>query len=98
MRSKSQEYTEVGKAIHTLLDQLKISGRIHEQTVLEKFESIMGPLFCKRAKAIKIDHGVLFIQVQDSSWRQELYYQKLTIKDRLNQTLGENIIREIIFR
>lgn len=58
----------------------------------------MGEAFCRRAKAVKIEHGSLFIEVISSVWRQELFYQKLTIRDRINSELKENIVKEIIFR
>ncbi|HNL28133.1 MAG TPA: DciA family protein [bacterium] len=31
-------------------------------------------------------------------WRQELFYQKRNIIERINSALGEKIVREIVFR
>ncbi|MBL7995306.1 DUF721 domain-containing protein [bacterium] len=88
----------VGIALEELLSSLGIDNRVHEQVVIAEFERVMGDTFCKRASAVKIERGVLFIEVTSSVWRQELFYQKQMIKQRLNDALGETLVKEIIFR
>lgn len=88
----------LGSALEELLGSLGIENRVHEQIVLAEFERIMGETFTKRANAVKIERGVLFIEVTNSVWRQELFYQKQMIKQRLNEALGETLVKEIIFR
>lgn len=88
----------VGSALEELLNNLGIDNRVHEQIVIAEFERIMGESFTKRANAVKIERGVLFIEVTNSAWRQELFYQKQMIKQRLNDALGETLVKEIIFR
>ena len=88
----------VGSALEELLNNLGIDNRVHEQIVLAEFDRIMGETFTKRANAVKIERGVLFIEVTNSVWRQELFYQKKMIKQRLNDALGETLVKEIIFR
>lgn len=97
MNTKSPAKTRaVGDLLGQLMNSLGIAGRVHEQRVLQEFDRIMGPEFCRRAQAVKIDRGVLFLQVANSAWRQELYYQKQLIRDRLNGALGERLVKEII--
>ncbi len=84
--------------LNELIDQLGLGKRLEEQRVIAEFGEIMGSEFCKRARAVRIDHGVLYLQVVNSVWRQELYYQKTLIIDRLNHAVGMPIVREVIFR
>jgi predicted nucleic acid-binding Zn ribbon protein len=98
MSRKKQDTQPVGAVIDQLLSQLGIAHRISEQRVLAEFEKIMGEPFCKRASAVKIERGVLFLEAANAAWRQELFYQKQMIRQRLNEGLGEDIVREIIFR
>lgn len=88
----------VGTELEQLLNSLGIDNRVHEQVVIQEFDRIMGDAFVKRARAVKIERGVLFIEVTNGVWRQELFYQKQMIKQRLNEALGETLVKEIIFR
>lgn len=88
----------IGSELEHLLTSLGIDHRVHEQIVVNDFDRIMGEAFTKRAKAVKIERGVLFIEVTNSVWRHELFYQKQMIKQRLNEALGETLVKEIIFR
>lgn len=97
MNAKSQvKIQNVGDLLGQLMNSLGIADRVYEQRVLQEFDRIMGPEFCRRVHAVKIDRGVLFLQVASSAWRQELYYQKQLIRDRLNGALGERLVKEII--
>ncbi len=98
MNPSKPKVQAVGSVITQLLNQLGIAHRVSEQRVLAEFEKIMGESFCKRATAVKIEHGVLFLEAVNSVWRQELFYQKVMIRQRLNEALGEELVREIIFR
>lgn len=96
MNKKSAQ--TVGTALDQLLKNLGIDRRVHEQRVVLEFEKAMGVEFCKRARAVKIENGILFLEVINSVWRQELFYQKETIRQRLNAYFGDYTIKEIIFR
>lgn len=94
--TKTTNARDIGSLIGELMGKLGIATRVHEQRVLHEFERIMGPQFCKRATPVKIDHGVLFLQVVNSAWRQELFFQKSMIRERINSALGEKLVKEII--
>ena len=98
MKQKKTTATPLGEALDLLLKRYKIAGRVHEQVVIEQFERLMGTAFTQRAKAVKIEDGLLFLEVTSSVWRQELFYQKRNIIERINSALGEKIVREIVFR
>jgi len=88
----------IGAVLDELLKNLGIANRVDEQKVLVAFEVIMGETFCKRAQAVRIEKGVLFIEVVSSAWRQELFYQKKLIQQRINAHFGETVVKEIVFR
>jgi hypothetical protein len=89
---------DVGHLLNELIDTLGLTKRVHEQRAMIEFETIMGADFCKRAEPVRIEQGVLFLKVTHSVWRQELFYQKELIKNRINDYLKEEIIQDIIFR
>ncbi|MCB0832055.1 MAG: DUF721 domain-containing protein [Bacteroidetes bacterium] len=94
----SKSFKDLGGELDQLLEQIGIRERVDEQRVLQLFETIMGASFCKRARAVKIERGILYIEVESSAWRQELFYQKSMIKTRLNEALGRVFVKDVIFR
>ena len=94
----NHEAKKLDEVLHELIDQLGLSKRLEEQRVISDFEKIMGMEFCKRAKAVRIEHGVLYLQIINSVWRQELYYQKTLIIERINESIGRPMVREVVFR
>ena len=45
-----------------------------------------------------INKGTLFVEVSNSTWRQELQFQKKDIIEKLNKEIKEKIVREIKFK
>ena len=87
----------IGEVIGELLYKYKLDERVREQDVVLEFEHIMGTTFLKRARPVKMEHGVLFLQVESSAWRQELFYQKKMIVKKLNDHFNFPIVKNIIF-
>ncbi len=96
--TKAGRARDVGSVLQDLLQHLGIGRRVHEQLVLEQFERIMGAEFSRRARAVKIERGVLFLEVTSGVWRQELFFQKRHIRERINTALGEALVKDIVFR
>jgi hypothetical protein len=49
----------------------------------------------EHAQPLKIERGVLWLEVENSSWMQQLQYQKLELLDRLNGFLRVARLKDI---
>lgn len=92
------EIKKIDEVIKEFITAHQLGEKLDAQKVIIEFENIMGTEFCKRARAVRIDNGVLFLEVINSVWRQELFYQKALIMERLNAALGPETVRDIVFR
>src|SRR3954454_13552274 len=78
--------------LESLLDILKKAQESHpsfklrlaEAEALERWKLAVGEVIEKHAKAIRVQNGVLWVEVQHPIWKSELHYRKQQILDILN--------------
>jgi predicted nucleic acid-binding Zn ribbon protein len=61
------------------------------------WEEVMGDKIAKVAVPVKNKKGILFIKVQDATWRFELTRRKIEINRLLNEHFKKDIIKDIVF-
>jgi predicted nucleic acid-binding Zn ribbon protein len=74
-----------------------IERKVKEYSALSQWSQIVGEKIAEKAKPIGIERGKLFVQVDSSSWRNELTFLKREIKDKMNRAVGSPVIKDIIF-
>ena len=56
----------------------------------------MGPAIQKYTTKITFDKGTLYVRLQSSVLREELSYGKTKIIDNLNESLGKELVKNLI--
>ena len=64
--------------------------------VLSVFERVVGPRIYEQVESVWFKDDKLFIKVKHQAWRQELHFQRESIRYRLNRRVKEDIIAKII--
>jgi hypothetical protein len=59
---------------------------------------VVGPVIAARAQPLRIINGTLTVGVSSGPWMQELTFLKGMLKDKLNQRLGGEIVKEITLK
>ena len=88
----------IGDAIRVFLKTSKLKGSIQALQIHEVWENIMGKTIAKYTDKIEIIGSTLFISSTVAPLKNELLYQKVKIIERVNEALGENIIKEVVIR
>ena len=91
------EYS-MAEAMKQFLKQSRIKGYIQAFQVEEAWEKIMGKTIAKYTDKIEIKGNTLFINTSVAPLKNELLYQKDKIIDRVNESLGEKLIKEVVIR
>jgi hypothetical protein len=91
------EYS-LGTAIQQFLNQSRIKGDIQAMQIEEIWEQIMGKTIARYTDKLQIFGDKLIITTQVAPLKQELIYQKEKIMLRVNESLGQNVIREVIIQ
>ncbi|MBO9201812.1 MULTISPECIES: DUF721 domain-containing protein [Niastella] len=91
------EYS-LGDALKYFLNHSKLKGYIQALQIEDVWEQIMGKTIAKYTDKIQIQGKTLYISTSMAPLKQELLYQKETIIKRVNETLGENTIKEVVIQ
>jgi hypothetical protein len=91
------EYS-LGDALRKFLSHSHLKGSIQALQIEEVWEQIMGKTVARYTDKIKIHGHTLYIDTAIAPLRQELLYQKDTILRRVNEALGEAVIREVVIK
>ncbi len=75
-----------------------LGERIKELEIWRSWEKIVGPAIAGRARPLRVSGGVLTVVVGSAPWMQQLTFMKSDLKQRINHCLGDEKIRDIIFR
>jgi len=87
----------LGRILTQLLERYGLAQRAQEIQALEFWPEVVGEKIAQAAQAKDVREGRLFVRVENSVWRNELYYVKQELINKLNQRLGQNIIHDIVF-
>jgi len=88
----------IGSAIDELVQSLGIQKKLQEYDAVVSWEKVVGERIAQMTKATRIQQGVLFVQVQTSTWRNELTLRKKEIIDKLNIVIGVETVKDIKFQ
>jgi len=94
---KHDPIEKLGAVLDKSLKRLDPSGRLGEYGVWPIWNEAVGDTIARNAQPEKIRQGTLFVKVSSPVWMQQLQYLKDTITDKINQTLGKEVVKNIFF-
>ena len=87
----------VGKSLERLLVDAGLSQPLRGWLAIEAWPEIVGENAARRARATGYEAGKLIVEVDAPAWVSQLGFLKRDYIVKLNQRLGEGVIREIQF-
>jgi hypothetical protein len=91
------EYS-LGDALRKFLHQSQLKGGIQAMQIEEVWEEMMGKTVARYTDKIRIHGQTLYIETTIAPLRNELLYQKDTIIQRVNEALGEKVVKEVVIK
>lgn len=88
----------IGDALRKFLHQSQLKGSIQALQIEEVWENIMGKTVARYTDKIRIHGQTLYIDTAVAPLRQELLYQKDAIVKRVNEALGEIVVKEVVIK
>ena len=72
--------------------------KLNELDLIKSWESVMGKTVSRYTGNLYIQNSTLFVETTSPIVRNELLMMKEEIRVRLNEVVGEELIKAIIFR
>jgi len=91
------EYS-IGDAIRQFLNKSRIKGDIQALQIEDIWEQIMGKTVARYTDKLQIFGDKLIITTQVAPLKHELAYQKEKIIQRVNEALGQKVIKEVVIQ
>jgi predicted nucleic acid-binding Zn ribbon protein len=87
----------IGKVLEQVIADLGLRKRLREQRAVVDWESIVGEKVASHSRAVRVDRGRLFVEVDSSVWAQELSLMKRRILRQVNERTGDRVIEQLHF-
>jgi len=87
----------LGELIESWASSLGIKRKLLEGMVPSLWEEVVGEAIAAHTSVVGIRGGVLVVRVGSPSWRNELFFMKPKILEKLNSTIGEDVVKDIRF-
>jgi len=94
-RSKTISLAE---AMKDYLREMKLEDKLREVELIGSWEETVGRAIASRTSRVYIREGILYVHMKSSVVRNELLMMRETLKKRLNEKAGAEIVREIVLK
>jgi len=94
-RTNTQPIAEV---LQEYIRALKIQGKLDEVKVREKWNEMMGPTIANSTRSVVLHNRSLVVQLNSSVIRNELMMMQTQIIERLNESLGQNLVERVVLK
>jgi hypothetical protein len=88
----------IGEALQQFIKNSKLKNGVQALQIEDAWEKIMGKTIARYTDKIQIINSTLFITTNVAPLKNELLYQKEKIIERVNEALGEKVIKEVVIK
>ncbi|HUZ61133.1 MAG TPA: DUF721 domain-containing protein [Hanamia sp.] len=88
----------IGDALKEFLKKSKLKNGVQSLQVQDAWEKIMGRTIANYTDKIEVINSTLFISTSVAPLKNELIFQKSKIIERVNEALGEKVIKEVVIK
>ncbi len=92
---KDNEQT-LKEAINKLLETYKLQDKLEEVEIINCWNRLMGEPISKYTEKIFVRKKCLYLKINSAPLKQELFYAREQIRDRLNEELGTDALEMVV--
>ena len=85
-------------AIQQFLQKSRLKTGIQSLRIEEIWEQLMGKTIAKYTDKIQIINHTLYITSSVAPLKNELLYQKEKIIERINEAMGEKLVKDVVIK
>lgn len=87
----------LGEHLRRVITDLGLEKRVEKARIFSEWADWVGDPVSKHTEPVKIKHGKLYVKVENDAWRSELIYQKFQLIRKINDRIGREIVKDILF-
>tara|TARA_B100001094_G_C17969887_1_gene689774 strand:+ start:193 stop:486 length:294 start_codon:yes stop_codon:yes gene_type:complete len=94
---KKDNQIKLGDALKELMDTYKLNVKMNEVRLYEAWDKILGPTIANHTVSKQLIEGRFIIRLDSAALRNELAFSKSKLIKTLNEELGTEMVKEIMF-
>ncbi|GGH39543.1 hypothetical protein IA57_01300 [Mangrovimonas yunxiaonensis] len=98
MKKRHNEHLSLSDVLKDFVETHNLDAGLDKVNVKNVWHDMMGQGVSNYTTAVSLKQDVLYVSLSSSVLREELSYGKEKIIDMLNDNLGKELIKKIIFR
>lgn len=95
--TKKKQPDHIGFVLGELVGKKKWTSRFELHRVFTFWDEIVGPEVAAQAKPLKMHGTVLWVEVSESVWLQQLQFLKMAFVENINKRFGAGGLTDIHF-
>ena len=88
----------ISSVLKSYVQENNLERKMNELDLIKSWETVMGKTVSRYTGNLYIQNSTLFVETTSPIVRNELLMMKEEIRVRLNEVVGEELIKTIIFR
>lgn len=81
-----------------MIQEMRLGPKMHELKIRKFWLETMGSFIANHTTKMFYSKNKLYVYIDSSALRQELFLAREKLKSNFNEYLGENLVHEIILR
>ena len=94
-RSNTQSLSEV---LRDYVKGTSIEKKLKEVDIVQSWEELLGKTIAHYTKNISLKNRILYLEINSSVVKNELFLMREEIRRKLNEKAGEELVDKIIFK
>jgi hypothetical protein len=95
--SRRSQATPMKDAIEAFLKSFDLKTKFNETYLIAFWERMMGKTIASRTKEIYVKDRILYLKIESSPLRQELFMAKTKLINLINKDIGESVVDDVVF-
>jgi predicted nucleic acid-binding Zn ribbon protein len=88
----------IGEAIQQFLSKSRLQGAIRSLQIEDVWEEVMGKTIARYTDKIQVINQTLFVTTSVAPLKQELLFQRNKIMQRINEAMGEQVVKDVVIQ
>lgn len=98
MAKRHGEHISLGEVLKDFIEANRLQKGLDKVSAKDAWQEVMGDTIGKYTTNIKLERDKLYVELSSSVLREELSYGKEKIIKLLNESLGRELITQLILR
>ncbi|MFI3327622.1 MAG: DUF721 domain-containing protein [Rikenellaceae bacterium] len=88
----------IGKALDEFFSKPYVAGKVAEGRIVETWRAVVGDYVADMTDEIRLENHILHVKISSSLVRNEIFYQREALKDRINEYSKVRIVNAVIVK